>query len=214
MKPIIPLLVVAVGVGVAVAMAPRGSGTQVKAKELPPLEIKLAATKFMTTPDAKLERAIVAGGCFWGTEKYLRQTPGIVATAVGYIGGKTERPTYEAICYENTGHAEAVMVEYDTSVISYRQVLDRFWQIHNPCTLNKQGPDYGDQYRSAIFALNSDQLKSAEESKKVAAKLFKRPIVTEIKIAPRFWMAEDYHQQYSEKTGRACSIDRSDHINP
>jgi len=179
--------------------------------EKPSTEIKLATTKFKASPNAKLERAIVAGGCFWGTEKYMRLTPGITATAVGYIGGRTKNPTYKEISYENTGHAEATLVEFDPSQISYSQVLDRFWQIHNPCTLNSQGPDFGDQYRSAIYPLNETQRKIAEDSKQKAAPLFKRPIVTEITSGQTFYMAEDYHQQYSEKTGRACAIDRKDH---
>ncbi|MBX3114737.1 MAG: peptide-methionine (S)-S-oxide reductase MsrA [Fimbriimonadaceae bacterium] len=175
--------------------------------------VTLAPTKFKLRPGVKAQRAVVAGGCFWGTEKYLRLTPGITATAVGYIGGKTKNPTYKEVCYENTGHAEAVMVEFDPSVISYKQVLDRFWNIHNPCTMNRQGPDVGTQYRSGIYPVNDEQRKIAEQSKKDAAPLFKRPIVTEIVMDQTFWMAEDYHQQYSEKTGRACHIDFSDHVN-
>ncbi|MDI9635642.1 peptide-methionine (S)-S-oxide reductase MsrA [Kamptonema cortianum] len=155
---------------------------------------------------------MVAGGCFWGTEYYLRQMNGVVATAVGYIGGKTDNPTYKEVCYEGTGHAEAVMVEFDANVVSYSAILDRFWQIHNPCTWNRQGPDIGSQYRSAIFYLNDEQKSIAEKSKKDAQKLFRRPIVTLIEKAPRFWMAEEYHQQYAEKTGKtSCPIDRSDH---
>jgi len=180
--------------------------------EKPSETITLGATKFKLKPGIKPQRAIVAGGCFWGTEKYLRLTPGITATAVGYIGGHVKNPTYKQVCYENTGHTEAVLLEFDPTVISYKQVLDKFWDIHNPCTINRQGPDVGTQYRSGIYPLNADQLKIAEQSKKDAAPLFKRPIVTEIVTDQTFWMAEDYHQQYSEKTGRACHIDRSDHI--
>jgi methionine-S-sulfoxide reductase len=180
--------------------------------EPPSKNITLAATQYKANPGAKTERAIFAGGCFWGLEKHFRETPGITATAVGYISGKTKNPTYKEVCYDNTGHAEATIVEFDPTQITYSQVLDRFWQIHNPCTLNSQGPDFGDQYRSGIYPLNDSQLKIAEESKTKAAPLFKRPIVTEIKTGQTFYMAEDYHQQYSEKNGRACAIDRSDHV--
>lgn len=179
--------------------------------EKPSTKITLASTKFKPTPKSKTERAIFAGGCFWGLEKHFRATPGITATAVGYIAGKTKNPTYKEVCYDNTGHAEATIVEFDPSQITYSQVLDQFWQIHNPCTLNSQGPDFGDQYRSGIYPLNDSQLKVAKDSKDKAASLFKRPIVTEIVTGQTFYMAEDYHQQYSEKTGRACAIDRRDH---
>ncbi len=179
--------------------------------EKPSANITLAATKFKPSAGVKTERAIFAGGCFWGLEKHFRETPGITATAVGYIGGSTKNPTYKEVCYDHTGHAEATIVEFDPTQITYSQVLDRFWQIHNPCTLNSQGPDYGDQYRSGIYPLNNSQLKIAEESKEKSASLFKRPIVTEIKAGQTFYMAENYHQQYSEKTGRACAIDRTDH---
>lgn len=175
--------------------------------------IKLAPTEFKAKSD-KRERAILAGGCFWGTEKYFRMTPGITATAVGYIGGRIKNPTYQQVSYENTGAAEGIMVEFDPTVITYSQVLDRFWDIHNPCTLNSQGPDFGDQYRSGIYPMNADQEKIAKESKKRAAPLFKRPIVTEIIADKPFYMAEEYHQRYAEKTGRYCAIDRSDHIKP
>lgn len=210
--------IVALGIGGVPARAASATGQPIplfapQPQLAPPsLEIRLKPTNWTPAPGLEPQRAILAAGCFWGPEKFFRETPGVVATAVGYIGGKTERPTYEQVIYEETGHAEAVIVEFDPRVITYAQVLDRFWQIHNPCTVNRQGPDVGDQYRSAIFYLDDEQRRVAQQSMKDAQKLFRRPIVTELVRAPRFWMAEDYHQQYAERTGRMCAIDRSDHI--
>lgn len=183
----------------------------IQVNEKPSEVLKLAPTKNKSESKTR-EQAILAGGCFWGLEKHFRETPGITATAVGYIGGKTKNPTYKEVCYDHTGHAEATIVEFDPAIITYSQVIDQFWQLHNPCTLNRQGPDFGDQYRSGIYPLNNEQKKIAEDSKAKSAHLFKRPIVTEIVTGQTFYMAEDYHQQYAEKTGRACAIDRSDHI--
>jgi methionine-S-sulfoxide reductase len=196
---------------VALGLAAYGFTRPPQTKTPPSKTIKLAPTKNKAKSDQR-ERAIVAGGCFWGTEKYFRMTPGITATASGYIGGKIKNPTYEQVCDGITGCSEGVMVEFDPAIITYAQVLDRFWQIHNPCTLNSQGPDFGDQYRSGIYPMNEAQLKIAEQSKRNAAPLFKRPIVTEIVKGSPFYMAEDYHQQYTEKTGRQCAIDFSDHV--
>lgn len=198
------------GVGYWMSTAPT-SKTQIQ--DRPSREIKLAPTKYQSARDVQRQRAILAGGCFWGLEYHFRQVPGITATAVGFIGGKVPYPTYRQVCYENTGHAEAVLLEFDPTVISYGEILSQFWQLHNPCTLNRQGPDVGNQYRSAIFYLNDKQKQIAQESMSNAAELFKRPIVTQLVEAPQFYMAEDYHQQYAEKTGKAyCPIDRSDHI--
>ncbi|MCB0826123.1 MAG: peptide-methionine (S)-S-oxide reductase MsrA [Armatimonadetes bacterium] len=181
--------------------------------EKPSAELKLAPTKFKAAEGANLERAIFAGGCFWGTEFHFRTVKGVTATAVGYTGGHKENPTYKEVCYTNTGHAEGVMLEFDPKVVSYRELVDQFWEIHNPTTKNRQGPDIGSQYRSAIYTLNDEQMKVALQSKKEAAKMFSAPIVTEIVKASPFYMAEDYHQQYAEKTGKAsCPIDRSNHI--
>ncbi len=175
--------------------------------------VKLAPTTYRAAKGAKLQRAILAGGCFWGTEFHFRALPGVTATAVGYIGGTTSNPTYEQVCTHKSGHAEAVMVEFDTSKLAFRDVLARFWDVHNPCTLNSQGPDYGDNYRSAIFYLNDVQKAEAEKSMREAAPRFKRPIVTQLVKAPTFWLAEEYHQQYAEKTGKNhCPIDRRDHV--
>lgn len=173
---------------------------------------EMVATKFKPSANPKLERAIFAGGCFWGTEFHFREVPGVTKTAVGYIGGKTKNPTYMEICYEDTGHAEALMLEFDANQISYEKLVDVFWATHNPCTLNRQGPDRGTQYRSEIFYLNENQRKIAEKSMKRAQANFKRPIVTKITPAPTFYFAENYHQQYAAKNGKAsCPIDFSDH---
>lgn len=151
--------------------------------------------------------AAFAEGCFWGSEDTFRQVPGVVATAVGYTGGHTDNPTYKAICSHGTGHAEAVLVEFDPAQVSYDKLLDIFFATHDPTTLNRQGPDVGDQYRSAIFTLSPDQAQAAKAARVRAQASFKKPIVTEIQPLGRFWKAEDYHQQYDEKTGhRSCPL--------
>jgi len=155
------------------------------------------------------EKAIFAAGCFWGVEAAFRQIPGVLRTAVGYIGGKTQNPTYEDVCSDETGHAEAVEVEYDPKRVTYDQLLDVFWNEHDPTQLNRQGPDVGTQYRSAIFFNTPEQQAAAIASKQALEKSgrFRRPIVTEIVPAPPFYRAEDYHQQYLEKRGLAtCKI--------
>jgi len=155
------------------------------------------------------EKAIFAAGCFWGVEAAFRQIPGVLRTAVGYIGGKTQNPTYEDVCSDETGHAEAVEVEYDPKRVTYDQLLDVFWNEHDPTQLNRQGPDVGTQYRSAIFFNTPEQQAAAIASKQALEKSgrFRRPIVTEIVPAPLFYRAEDYHQQYLEKRGLAtCKI--------
>lgn len=205
-------LVIVIGlvlIAAAFALTQNRSGDSKKGQ---PRAVTLAPTDYKAPKNRPLQRAVFAGGCFWGLEKHFRETPGVTATAVGFTGGKKENPTYEDVCTGKTGHAEAVLVEFDPARISYRQMVERFWQIHNPCTVNRQGPDIGDQYRSVIFYYNDQQKEVAEQSKKDSAKLFKRPIVTEILPAKEFYMAEAYHQQYAEKTGRACAIDRSDHV--
>ena len=155
------------------------------------------------------EKAIFGAGCFWGVEEAFRQTPGVIATAVGYSGGHVENPSYEVVCGGRTGHAEVVEVEYDPAAVSYEQLLDVFWENHDPTTLNRQGPDIGSQYRSAIFYLTPEQETAARQSKQrlEQAGRFKRPIVTEITPASTFYRAEDYHQQYLAKRGQAsCHI--------
>lgn len=153
------------------------------------------------------EIAIFAAGCFWGVEATFRQLAGVVATSVGYIGGRTDHPSYEQVCSHTTGHAEAVQVEFDPSQVSYETLLDVFWQSHDPTQLNRQGPDVGDNYRTAIFFRSPDQEEAAVRSKAAAQASFRKPIVTEIVPATTFWPAEDYHQQYLEKRGMSsCAI--------
>jgi peptide-methionine (S)-S-oxide reductase len=150
-----------------------------------------------------METAIFAAGCFWGVEKKFDLTEGVKKTEVGYIGGKIKNPTYEQVCYEETGHAEAVRINFDEKIISYKKLLDVFWKSHNPTTLNMQGPDIGDQYRSAIFYLDEKQKIEAEESKKEMNKnFFLNKIVTEIAKAEEFYLAEEYHQKYLKKLGK------------
>jgi peptide-methionine (S)-S-oxide reductase len=156
-----------------------------------------------------MEKAIFAAGCFWGVESSFREVKGVKQTAVGYSGGHTKNPTYKDICTDKTGHAEVVEVEFDPSVISYDDLLNVFWQAHDPTQVNRQGPDYGTQYRSAIFFLTPQQETAARASKEKLQKSgqFKKPIATEITPASDFYRAEEYHQQYLEKRGMAhCRI--------
>ncbi|MDQ2980142.1 MAG: peptide-methionine (S)-S-oxide reductase MsrA [Acidobacteriota bacterium] len=156
-----------------------------------------------------MSKATFAAGCFWGVEAAFRQVPGVLSTAVGYSGGNLETPTYADVCERNTGHAEVVEVDFDPARVSYDALLDVFWENHDPTTLNRQGPDVGEQYRSAVFFHDAEQEKAARASKEKLGQSgrFRRPIVTEITPASRFWRAEDYHQQYLEKRGLAsCKI--------
>jgi peptide-methionine (S)-S-oxide reductase len=150
------------------------------------------------------EKATFAAGCFWGIESAFRRMPGVQSTKVGYIGGNIENPTYQQVCTDRTGHAEAVEVEYDPAKISYEKLLEAFYAMHDPTQVNRQGPDVGSQYRSAIFTHSPDQ---EETAKQLKARLeretaFRKPIATEIAPAPTFWTAEEYHQQYEEKHRR------------
>jgi peptide-methionine (S)-S-oxide reductase len=157
-----------------------------------------------------LEKATFAAGCFWGVEAAFRQIPGVVATRVGYTGGHTSNPTYEQVCSHTTGHAEAVEVTFDPERVSYEQLLDVFWTSHNPTTRNRQGLDIGSQYRSAIFFHSPEQEAAAERTaeERQAELHWPKTIVTEIVPAPEFYEAEDYHQQYLEKRGRAsCTVE-------
>jgi peptide-methionine (S)-S-oxide reductase len=152
-----------------------------------------------------MAKATFAAGCFWGVESAFREQPGVIATAVGYTGGDTRSPSYQDVCSGRTGHAEAVLVEYDPDKVSYARLLELFWENHDPTQLNRQGPDHGSQYRSAIFFHDAAQEAAAKASKEALAKsgTHHRPVVTEIVPAGDFWMAEDYHQQYFEKRGVA-----------
>ena len=147
--------------------------------------------------------AIFAAGCFWGIEKKFDLTKGVTKVEVGYTGGKTQNPTYEQVCYEETGHAEAVRINFDEKIIIYKELLNIFWSCHNPTTLNKQGPDIGTQYRSAIFYLSEKQKTEAEESKEIMNEtIFNNKIVTEITKFDVFYLAEEYHQKYLKKLGK------------
>ena len=155
------------------------------------------------------EKATFGAGCFWGVEETFRRLPGVISTAAGYAGGTKDNPSYEDVCSDETGHAEVVQVEFDPSQISYDQLLDVFWANHNPTTMNRQGPDVGTQYRSVIFYHTPQQKAAAEKSKEKLAAIgkFNRPIVTQIEPAPKFWRAEEYHQQYLAKRGQShCAI--------
>ncbi len=147
------------------------------------------------------EIATFGAGCFWGVEETFRKLKGVTSTKVGYAGGTKDNPTYEDVCADETGHAEVVEVEFDPSKISYDELLDVFWSNHNPTTLNRQGPDVGTQYRSVIFYHSPEQKTAAEASKEKIGQSgrFRRPIVTQIKPAPKFWRAEQNHQRYLEK---------------
>jgi peptide-methionine (S)-S-oxide reductase len=153
------------------------------------------------------ETAAFGAGCFWGVEVAFRNVPGVVDTAVGYEGGTLADPTYEDVCSKTTGHAEVVQVEFDPDEVSYDQLLDVFWDVHDPTQVNRQGPDIGSNYRSVIFFHSPEQQEQALESKARAQARFDRPIATEITPASDFWRAEEYHQQYLVKRGVAsCRI--------
>jgi len=156
-----------------------------------------------------MAKATFAAGCFWGVEATFRQLPGVISTRVGYTGGSLADPTYKDVCTDRTGHAEVVEVEYDPAKISYAKLLEVFWENHDPTQLNRQGPDSGTQYRSAIFFHSPEQEAEAKSSKEKLEKSgrYSKPIVTQIVPAVTFYEAEDYHQQYLEKRGMAsCHI--------
>jgi peptide-methionine (S)-S-oxide reductase len=153
------------------------------------------------------EKATFGAGCFWGVEETFRNLKGVTSTAVGYAGGTKEHPSYEDVCTDQTGHAEVVEVEFDPAQISYDRLLDVFWSNHNPTTLNRQGPDVGTQYRSVIFYHSPQQKAAAEASLEKVRARFSRPVVTQIEPAPKFWRAEEYHQQYLKKRGQShCAV--------
>ncbi len=164
-----------------------------------------AGTPLVAAPGDQL--AAFAEGCFWGSEDTFRHVPGVVATAVGFSGGRTTNPSYEDVCTHTTGHAETVLVEFDPKKITYADLLRTFWDSHDPTTPNRQGPDIGDQYRSAIFTFSADQADLARASMAREQSQYKQKIPTEIKPIGPFWKAEEYHQQYDERTGRhSCPI--------
>jgi len=147
------------------------------------------------------EKATFAAGCFWGIEEAFRKVDGVISIAVGYTGGSFNNPTYKDVCTDTTGHAEAVEIIFDPNKVSYKELLKVFWKLHDPSQLNRQGPDIGTQYRSAIFYHNEEQKNQAEESLKEYQKSFDKKIVTEIIKVSSFFKAEEYHQQYLAKKG-------------
>lgn len=156
-----------------------------------------------------MAKATFGAGCFWGVEAAFRRVKGVTSTQVGYSGGTMKNPTYHDVCADRTGHAEVVEVEYDPAKVSYEELLNVFWSIHDPTTLNRQGPDVGTQYRSVIFFHSPEQQAIAKASKEKLqhSGRFKRPIATEITPASEFYMAEEYHQQYLEKRGQeSCHL--------
>ena len=154
------------------------------------------------------QKATFGAGCFWGVEAAFRRLDGVSATRVGYAGGTVENPSYEQVCYDKTGHAEVVEVTYDEEKVPYEQLLAVFWTEHDPTQLNRQGPDVGDQYRSAIFTHDEAQRTAAEASRERVPARLSKPVVTQIEDAPPFWEAEDYHQRYLEKRGLASCTAR------
>lgn len=154
-----------------------------------------------------MQTAIFAAGCFWGVQAYFDQVPGVIKTEVGYTGGHTENPSYEEVCTHTTGHAESLRIEFDPEQVGYEMLVKQFFRMHNPTQLNRQGPDVGDSYRTAIFYLDIEQKEVAEQIKKEAQLNFDKPIVTEITKATEFYKAEEYHQKFTEKTGRGmCHV--------
>lgn len=156
-----------------------------------------------------MAKATFGAGCFWGVEASFRQLPGVIDAVSGYSGGATVNPSYKDVCTGTTGHAEVVEVTYDPARVTYEQLLDAFWKMHDPTTRDRQGPDVGSQYRSVIFYHDEDQKRAAETSKAAqdASKLYRGPIVTQIEKAGPFYEAEDYHQRYLEKRGMvSCKV--------
>lgn len=159
------------------------------------------------------EKATFAAGCFWQVEADFRMVAGVTKTTVGYTGGQTENPSYEEVCTDRTGHAEAVLVEYEPERVSYEGLLDVFWGSHDPTQMNRQGPDVGTQYRTAIYYHDEAQREIAEASKKEQQANFRKPIATEITPAGSFYPAEEYHQRYLEKRGQAsCTIELAEKV--
>lgn len=157
------------------------------------------------------QEAMFGAGCFWGVEVAFRNVEGVIDTAVGYAGGHVENPTYQQVCSDQTGHAEVVHLTYDPEKVSYDQLLEVFWTNHDPTQLDRQGPDFGSQYRTCIFYYTSEQKAAAEASKNALDESggLSDPVVTTIEEAPTFWRAEDYHQRYLEKRGLAsCHVKR------
>jgi peptide methionine sulfoxide reductase msrA/msrB len=184
------------------------TSTQTPSKMSEPKTPEAAKADERQTGDAKYETALVAAGCFWGVEEIFRKIPGVVKTTVGYTGGTTATPTYEKVSTGRTGHAEAIEVVYDPAQVDYASILDLFFRLHDPTTMNRQHNDVGTQYRSAVFYTSEAQKEIAERVKTEQAGIFKKPIVTEITAASTFYSAEDYHQDYLVKNpgGYNCHV--------
>src|SRR5215469_11434828 len=159
-----------------------------------------------------MEKALFGAGCFWGVEHFFREVPGVIDAVSGYAGGTTQQPSYRQVCSGTTNHAEVVEVTFDSAKVSYDRLVDLFFKMHDPTTLNRQGPDVGTQYRSVIFANSPEQKKVAQAkiAELGAAPAFRRPIVTTVEDAVPFWPAEDYHQRYFEKNGGSCHVSYAD----
>ena len=155
----------------------------------------------MEMAELGLQKATFAAGCFWGVQYYFDQIPGVIQSTVGYTGGSIQSPSYEQVCVGDTGHAEAVQIEYDPELVTYETLLKHFFRLHDPTQLNRQGPDVGSQYRSAIFYHSDDQKILSEIVINNLGKNFKSPIATKLELATEFYSAEEYHQKYTEKTG-------------
>lgn len=192
----------ALGLGVAALALHAPGGPVVKSKAGTRPGGVSANAKTPLAPKAGDRLAAFSAGCFWGIEGWYRKIPGVVSTAVGYTGGHTKNPTYEEVCTHTTGHAETVLVEYDPKKVSYGRLLEVFWSIHDPAQADGQGPNIGDSYRSAIWTYGDDEQKAAAASLAAQEKKEKMKFVTTVKPAETFWLAEGYHQQYAEKTGR------------
>jgi peptide-methionine (S)-S-oxide reductase len=159
-----------------------------------------------------MEKATFGAGCFWGVEQFFREVPGVIDAVSGYSGGAVDNPTYKQVCSDRTGHAEVVEVTFDPAKVSYAKLVDLFFKMHDPTQLNRQGPDFGTQYRSAIFTHSPEQARVAQERLEAAraSGRTKRPIVTQVEPAKPFWRAEDYHQRYFEKHGGHCHVSYAD----
>jgi methionine-S-sulfoxide reductase len=176
-----------------------GRRSHLDATQAPPIEPD-------DVPDG-LDRAAFAAGCFWGVEEFFLETPGVVDAVSGYEGGHVDHPSYQQVCSGGTGHAEAVLVTFDPTRVSFEHLLEEFWRHHDPTTRNRQGPDRGSQYRSAVFVRDEAQATAARGSLDAVQARFRRPIVTEVAEASTFWPAEDYHQRYTQRTGRGgCHV--------
>jgi methionine-S-sulfoxide reductase len=154
-----------------------------------------------------MQKALFSAGCFWGVQYYFDQVPGVISSIVGYSGGHTENPTYEEVCGHKSGHAEVVLLEFDPSIVGYETLCRQFFRMHDPTQLNRQGWDVGDQYRSAIFYFDKEQQQIAEQVKFESESKFDKEIVTQITKAGPFYRAEDYHQKFTERTGKGmCHV--------